>query len=66
MTEKKLPDFAMSEAIDQAHTKVAKKVELKCANCGREIKDNFIFVFPPAHFYCCIACLETDFEEADE
>jgi len=44
----------------------AEKVRPKCANCGREIKDNFIFVFPPAHFYCCIACFETDFEEADE
>ena len=33
MTEKKLPDFAMSEEIDQAHSEAAKKVKPKCETC---------------------------------
>ena len=44
---------------------MGEKVKPKCANCGGAIEEDFIFVFPPGYFYCRMACLETDYEEAD-
>ena len=58
MEKKKLPDFAMSEAIDQAHSKVAKKVKQKADSDGNCAACDY---FSDEH----VACAAPDDVECD-